>query len=118
MHMLMLPAVVMKRFILSYRSGSVVRTRLHLCCVCLILIALASPMSTATASPWTLPQHDLVVSSDFSFARASREYLNSGRNQDYSVNGQLRTSTLALGLRYGFTDRFEMEVRPTFETWV
>lgn len=82
---------------------------------CVVTLMALSVCKTANASPWTLPQHDLVVSTDFSFARATREYLNSGKNQQYSLDGQLRTSTLALSLRYGFTDRFEMEVRPTFK---
>lgn len=94
------------------RSDLVARSRVLLCGG-LVTLTCMSLCTAANASPWTLPQHDLVVSTDFSFARATREYLNSGRNQAYSVDGQLRTSTLALGLRYGFTDRFEMEVRPT-----
>ncbi len=78
-----------------------------------VLVLLSSPK--AYASPWTLPQHDLVISSDFSFSQASREYLDSGRRQLYSVGGELQTSNLALSLRYGFTDRFEMEIRPNFK---
>ena len=79
-----------------------------------VVALLAFPCSSS-ASPWTLPQHDLVVSTDYSFARASREYLNDGTNQLYSVGGVFESSTLALSFRYGFTDRFEAEVRPAFK---
>lgn len=89
-------------------------TRHVFCCISAGLL-LAASTSTVQASPWTLPQHDLVISSDFSFSKASREYLRDGKRQLYSVGGELQTSNLALSLRYGFTDRFEMELRPNFK---
>ncbi len=95
---------------LRVQKGALLRGVLSSLCV----LALSAP-GMVSASPWTLPQHDLVVSTDFSFASASKEFLNDGTNQLYSVNGQLRTSSLALSLRYGFTDNFEMEIRPTFK---
>lgn len=74
-----------------------------------------SSAATAVASPWTLSQHELVLSSDISFATADSEYLDSGKQQVYSLQGTFKSTALTLGARYGFTDKFEMEVRPTFK---
>ena len=78
------------------------------------LIVLCSP-SLASASPWTLPQHDLSVSTELSFASSRYEYLSDGRYLRYPLDGRFASSTLALGFRYGFTDNFEMSARPTFK---
>ena len=78
------------------------------------LIASALP-SSALASPWTLPQHELVVSSDLTFATATDEYLEDGTLQSYSLDGRFTSSTLTISARYGLTDKLELEVRPSFK---
>ena len=71
--------------------------------------------SLASASPWTLPQHELVVSSDFTFSTADSEYLDDGTLQSYSLDGRFLSSTLTLSTRYGLTDKLELELRPSFK---
>jgi hypothetical protein len=78
-------------------------------CVCLGLPGVAA------ASPWTLPQHELVLATDFGFSVADSEYLNAGERQRYPLRGVFEQSSLGLGARYGFTDQFEMEARVTFK---
>ena len=80
-----------------------------------LVLTLAVP-SLALASPWTLPQHELVISTDLSFSSADQEYLYEGSTlQDYPLRGHFRSTNLALSFRYGFTDAFEMEARPNFK---
>ena len=96
--------------------GPLMRTRAGCWFVALVgALGVWAPVRAAYASPWTLPQHELVLSTDFSFASADSEYLQDGTLQSYSLDGRFRSSTLTLGARYGFTDRFEMEVRPSFK---
>lgn len=84
------------------------------------LSLLSSLLLTATpslvfASPWTLPQHEVVLSTSFSFSGASEEYLNDGVRQVFPLNGHLNTSALNLGLRYGLTNNLELEVQAAFK---
>ncbi|MEC9440237.1 MAG: hypothetical protein VYE40_03940 [Myxococcota bacterium] len=81
----------------------------------LVAATLSSLPSLASASPWTLPQHELVVSSDFTFSRATHEYLGDGTRQSYALSGRFSSSTLTLSTRYGLTDRLELELRPSFK---
>ena len=83
-------------------------------CLALTLGALAAP-SLATASPWTLPQHELVVSTDLTFSFATQEYLDDGEKQAYALDGRFNSTSLSVSTRYGLTDKLELEVRPTFK---
>lgn len=78
-----------------------------------LIVLCSSPL--ASASPWTLPQHDLSISTELGFASSRYEYLSDGRYLRYPLDGRFTSSTLALGFRYGFTDNFEMSVKPTFK---
>lgn len=69
----------------------------------------------AYASPWTLPQHEVVLSTSMSFSTASEEYLNDGTRQIFPLNGQFRSTSLNLGLRYGITNNLELEVQSSFK---
>ncbi len=80
-----------------------------LACVCLGL------PSVAWASPWTLPQHELVLATDFGFSASEAEFLNAGERQLYPLRGNFEQASLGLDVRYGFTDQFEMEARVTFK---
>ena len=81
----------------------------------LAALVLACP-SAAIASPWTLSRDELVLAMDVSFASATREYLyEESELQAYPLQGGFRSTTLSFSTRYGFTDRFEMEVRPSFK---
>lgn len=71
--------------------------------------------SLAYASPWTLPQHELVLSTGYTYASADREYLQNGKNQDFSINGEFLSSTLGIGARYGLTDKLEVELQGSFK---
>lgn len=81
---------------------------------CITLGALGMSV-TAYASPWTLPQHEVVLSTSMSFSNASEEYLNDGARQIFPLNGQFRSTSLNLGLRYGITSNLELEVQSTFK---
>ncbi|MEM1348665.1 MAG: hypothetical protein AAGI01_08935 [Myxococcota bacterium] len=84
--------------------------------VALCALSVCGTSSPASASPWTLPQHELVLSSNLSFARADEEFLqrdgsNPPTRQAYALNGVFTSASLNLSTRYGFTDRFEMEAQ-------
>lgn len=72
-------------------------------------------VSTAYASPWTLPQHELVLSTGYRFSAASEEYLQDGQRQQFSVGGRFRSSALEVALRYGLTDKLELELSSSFK---
>jgi hypothetical protein len=76
-------------------------------CALAALAALITP-TTAMASPWTLPKDELTLSFDFNLGLADEEYLQDGKRQLYPFKGSFQTSALYMGLRYGFTDRFEV----------
>lgn len=82
--------------------------------VCALSVCVVS--KPAWASPWTLPQHELVLSSNLSFAQADEEFLQrdgsaAPKRQAYSLNGVFSSASLNLSTRYGFTDKFEMEAQ-------
>ena len=82
---------------------------------CLVACVCATLPGVADASPWTLPQHELVLATDFGFAASEGEFLNAGERQLYPLRGEFEQSSLGLDVRYGFTDQFEMEARVTFK---
>lgn len=74
-----------------------------------LLATLTLSASPAFASPWTLPADELVVGFDYTFQRATREFLIDGRPiQAYPLNGRYVGNNLRTHARYGFTDRFEL----------
>ncbi|MEM9195389.1 MAG: hypothetical protein AAGF12_39830 [Myxococcota bacterium] len=76
----------------------------------LLLIVVGAP-ATASASPWTLPEGDIVVAGSFDYQFATREYLDdAGDVQVFPLRGEYAASTYFLGVRAGFTDRLELEL--------
>jgi len=65
---------------------------------------------TAFASPWTLPKDDLSVSMGFDFQMATEEFQGDGGRREFPLDGAFTSQTLGLGLRYGFTERLELEL--------
>lgn len=61
----------------------------------------------AEASPWTLPEDELVLELSHDFQVGRNEYLPDGEYQLFPLNGAFRSNNTRFGLRYGFTDRFE-----------
>jgi hypothetical protein len=60
------------------------------------------------ASPWTLPRDELALSMGYAFDSAREEYRVSDRSRVvFPLSGRFSSSTLSLGGRYGFSDRFE-----------
>ncbi len=84
-------------------------------CAMTLCCAWLGSLASAHASPWTLPQHKLVLSTSTGFASATEEHLNDGTRQAFPLRGQFRSSSLTLGARYGFTDRLELDVQATFK---
>lgn len=82
--------------------------------VCLFGAMCLAP-SLAQASPWTLPQHELVFSTGYTYASADQEYLQNGKNQNFPINGEFLSSTLGVGIRYGLTDKLEVELQGAFK---
>ena len=64
----------------------------------------------AVASPWTLPEDDLVLSISYDFQTADQEFLPNGILQPYPLDGEFSASTLRFSGRYGFSRRFEGEL--------
>lgn len=64
----------------------------------------------AFASPWTLPKDDLSLTLGFDFQQATEEYQTDGARREFPLDGTFTSQTLGLGLRYGFTDRLELEL--------
>ena len=72
----------------------------------------------AAASPWTLPQDKMAIDLTYDFSYANKEYLPPGKFeglQAFPLEGEYQESRLALGLRYGFSDRFEGAVDFSFK---
>lgn len=82
--------------------------------VCLAALICLMPF-VANASPWTLPQHELVLSTGYTYSFADREYLQTGKNQAFSINGEFLSSTLGISARYGLTDNLEVELQGAFK---
>lgn len=64
-------------------------------------------MPVATASPWTLPADELVLSLSQDFHYARDEFLPDGTRQAFPLEGEFRAISTRIGARYGFTDRIE-----------
>lgn len=62
----------------------------------------------AAASPWTLPNDDLSVHLDADFQFTEEQFLLDGTRQDFSLNGNFKSSALRVTTRYGLTDRLEL----------
>lgn len=71
----------------------------------LVAAVLCAP--PAMASPWTLPQHELVLDLSHDFQVATEEFLPDGTRQPFPLAGTFRSHNSRFGARYGFTDRFE-----------
>ncbi len=65
---------------------------------------------SAFASPWTLPKDDLSLSLGFDFQLATEEFQGDGSRREFPLDGEFTSQTLGIGLRYGFTDRLELEI--------
>lgn len=76
---------------------------------CLLALLLGLP-TAAVASPWTLPAGDLVLTGRYDFQIADQEFLDDRKAQVYSLRGQFRASTYALGARFGAADGIELEI--------
>lgn len=72
--------------------------------------------SVVYASPWTLPQGDSTVAVGFEFQLAMDEYLPDGSAQPFPLSGEFQQSALNVGVRYGFTNRFEGAVELGFKS--
>lgn len=78
------------------------------------LVALA--LSTAwfvtpaavSASPWTLPQGGLTVTTSTDFQYATDEFLITGEHQAFPLDGRFFSMNVRAGVRYGLTDRTEI----------
>ena len=80
------------------------------------LIALAVALGfavphSADASPWTLPEDTLVLSTGFDVQFAGDEFLNTGTRQAYPLGGQFFSTSLGFGVRFGLSDRVELSAR-------
>lgn len=82
----------------------------------LLFVSLMVAPTSAVASPWTLPQDDLSLVLGFDYSQADSEYLSDGDQQDFPLDGFFTSSTLRLGLRYGFTDNFEGSAQMAYKT--
>lgn len=69
--------------------------------------ALAIP-ATVEASPWTLPQGALTVSTSTDFQYATDEFLINGDHQAFPLDGRFFSMNVRAGVRYGLTDRTEI----------
>jgi len=70
----------------------------------------ASPL---WASPWTLPADEGALSLSYDFSSANKEFLPEGEFeglQEFPLDGQFNSSRLAVGFRYGFTEKVEGEL--------
>lgn len=79
-----------------------------------ILLAIIISSTAAFASPWTAPADEFVLTLDQDFQFASREFLPSGKLQLFSLNATYQSQTTRIGMRYGFTERFEGAIDLTF----
>jgi len=79
----------------------------------LAFIAALLPIS-ASASPWTLKPGEVVVGTGFGYQFAGTEFLDSGGERPYPLQGDYRASSIYLSARAGFTDRLEFELSLPF----
>ena len=74
--------------------------------LCFVFVLCLFPQ-IATASPWTLPKESLAIGFDVDFQLATSEYLDSRSVQTLPLDAEFQSTSLRIGARYGFTDRFE-----------
>ena len=70
------------------------------------------------ASPWTLSKDDVAVDLTYDFSYANREFWPAGKfegKQRFPLGGDYSSSRLAMGLRYGFSDKFEGAIDLSFK---
>jgi len=83
-----------------------------------LFVGLMLVAGSVSASPWTMPQDEVAVDLTYDFSYAEKEYLPAGRFeglQTFPLEGKYSSSRLAMGLRYGFTDKFEGMVDVSFK---
>ncbi len=73
----------------------------------LVVFSLSVP-GPGWTSPWTLPAGQLAVVGRYDFDIADEEFLDDNERQVFPLRGEYQSSTYALGLRFGITDRFEL----------
>lgn len=78
------------------------------------IVAILEPNS-ACASPWTLNENELSIALNFDFQVATHEHLITGEFQRFPLQGEFTGSTMRLGARYGFSERFEGELEINFK---
>lgn len=73
-----------------------------------VVAAILSWATKANASPWTLPDDELLLSVNYDYQLADHEFLPDRSYQRFPLEGRFVSSTLRLGTRYGFTSKFEL----------
>lgn len=71
----------------------------------LLLLLLPLPLA---ASPWVLPEGQLVVVGRYDYETADEEFLDEGSAVAYSLNGRLVATTYAIDIRLGTLKNFEL----------
>ncbi|MEM9190586.1 MAG: hypothetical protein AAGF12_15480 [Myxococcota bacterium] len=73
--------------------------------------------NSANASPWTLPEGELVLVGGFEYQTATREWFERGSDfglRRFPLNGRYSASNFNLDVRYGITDAFELSIQVPF----
>jgi hypothetical protein len=73
-------------------------------CTCTLLALVGE----AAASPWTLLEDTLVLTTSMDAQTATNEYLSDGTFQAYPIEGRYFSTNLRFGLRFGVSDRLEI----------
>jgi hypothetical protein len=76
----------------------------------LLALALIAVPATAAASPWTLPQGEVVLDASYNYQLATREFFESGPARSFPLRGKYDASSVRLAARVGLTDRLEVEL--------
>jgi hypothetical protein len=82
---------------------------------CVAFLALLLVPVAVSASPWTLPQGDLALKLSTDVQYADREFLQTGDNVPFSLDGSFWSGHFRSDLRYGITDRFEIGGQLSFD---
>jgi hypothetical protein len=80
------------------------------------LVACAWGAQAQAGSPWVLPAGETVLQLDFRSERGDREFLPSGNNQRFPLNGRFAGQSLTLSLRQGLGADFEASVDVTYKS--
>lgn len=72
-----------------------------------LLFLLPLPLA---ASPWVLPEGQLVVVGRYDYETAREEFLDDGDSLVYSLNGKLVSTTYTVDVRLGTLENFELEL--------